>query len=368
MIEFRAVTKYYGEFKALDKISFTVEDGKVCVLIGPSGCGKSTTLRLVNRMIDPTEGEVILDGKNVRNVRPEELRRHIGYVIQNVGLLPHMTVEQNISIVPRLLGWEQKKMHERSEELLDLVGLEPGSYRAKFPHQLSGGEAQRIGVARALAANPPVLLMDEPFGAVDPLNREALQGEFTSIQRKLKKTVVFVTHDLDEAIRVADSVVLMQAGSIVQQDTPERLLAYPKNRFARNFVGSDRALKRLSRFSVHDYMHPPGTLRTREVLTDEQIGERMETRYFWVVDENRFLRGWTDLKEASASVEVREFMNPIKPVEVGISENASMRDALSRMMGQGIKEVPVLDPEWRLVGVVTLADVEGITEKGDFSW
>ncbi len=368
MIEFRGVSKYYGDFRALDNISFTVEEGKVCVLIGPSGCGKSTTLRLINRMIEPSAGEILVDGKNVRSVRSERLRRGVGYVIQNVGLLPHMTVEQNVSIVPRLLGWDDRKMHERSDELLDLVGLAPEQYREKFPHQLSGGEAQRIGVARALAANPPILLMDEPFGAVDPLNREALQGEFTSIQRKLRKTVVFVTHDLDEAIRVADSVVLMQAGSIVQQDTPERLLAYPKNQFVRDFVGSDRALKRLSRFIVHDHMHTPSMLRARQRLSKEDIETRMEERYFWVVDENGYLRGWTDLKESVPEEEVRVYMTQIKPIEVGINEFASMRDALSRMMGQGIKEVPVLDNRWRMVGAITLHDVETITEKGDFSW
>ncbi|WP_455383042.1 betaine/proline/choline family ABC transporter ATP-binding protein [Salinispira pacifica] len=367
MIEFRGVSKYYGDFRALDNLSFTVEEGKVCVLIGPSGCGKSTTLRLINRMIEPSSGEILVDGRNVRTVRSEKLRRGVGYVIQNVGLLPHMTVEQNVSIVPRLLGWDDRKMKDRSDELLDLVGLAPDQYRSKYPHQLSGGEAQRIGVARALAANPPILLMDEPFGAVDPLNRETLQGEFTSIQRKLKKTVIFVTHDLDEAIRVADTVVLMQSGRIVQHDTPERLLAQPKNQFARDFVGSDRALKRLSRFIVHDYMHAPSMLRARERLSSSEIADRMKQRYFWVVDENGFLRGWTDLKESLPDEEVRGYMTQIKPMEVGITEFASMRDALSRMMGQGIKEVPVLDSKWRLVGAVTLHDVEAITEQGDLA-
>ncbi|HUX12685.1 MAG TPA: ABC transporter ATP-binding protein [Spirochaetia bacterium] len=368
MIEIRGVSKFYGNFRALDNITFNVEDGKVCVLIGPSGCGKSTTLRLINRMIEPSEGAVLVNGTNVRSVHAEKLRRGIGYVIQNVGLLPHLTVEQNVSIVPKLLGWDDVRMRRRTDELLDLVGLEPNVYRSKRPHELSGGEAQRVGVARALAADPPILLMDEPFGAVDPLNRETLQAEFTSIQRKLRKTVVFVTHDLDEAIRVADLVVLMQAGSIVQQDSPEKLLAYPRNRFARDFVGSDRALKRLSRFIVHDYMRKPSTLRPRQILTEEEVAANMKIRYFWVVDENGFLRGWTDLKDAMAAVEVRSYMTPIKPIEVGVHEYVSMRDALARMMGQGIKEVPVLDNQWHLVGVITLHDVETITEKGDFSW
>ena len=368
MIEFRSVSKLYGDFRALNDISFSIEEGTVCVVIGPSGCGKSTTLRLINRMIEPSGGEVLLDGRNVRNVRAETLRRGIGYVIQNVGLLPHMTVEQNITIVPRLLGWERRKMQDRSEELLELVGLYPEQYRAKFPNQLSGGEAQRVGVARALAANPPVLLMDEPFGAVDPLNREALQSEFRAIQQKLKKTVVFVTHDLDEAIRIADRVILMQSGEVIQDDTPERLLAYPKNRFVRNFVGSDRALKRLSRFIVKDYMHEAHLLHTRDNLTSGEIEERLAIRHFWVIDEKGFLRGWIDMNDAEPGVEVREYMTQVKPVEIGIGIQSSMKDALSRMMGQGIKEVPVLDGEWQLVGVISLSDIERITEKGDFSW
>ena len=259
-------------------------------------------------------------------------------------------------------------MQDRSEELLELVGLYPDQYRAKYPNQLSGGEAQRVGVARALAANPPVLLMDEPFGAVDPLNREALQTEFRTIQQKLKKTVVFVTHDLDEAIRIADRVILMQAGEVIQDDSPERLLAYPKNRFVRNFVGSDRALKRLSRFTVKDYMHEAHSLRMRDNLSGSEIDERLAIRHFWVIDENGFLRGWIDMNDAEPGVEVREYMSQVKPVEIGIGIHSSMKDALSRMMGQGIKEVPVLDGNWQLVGAISLSDIERITEKGDFSW
>lgn len=367
MIEFREVSKYYGDFRALDGINLTVSDGSVCVLIGPSGCGKSTTLRLINRMIDPSKGEILVDGRPVGDRRAEELRRTIGYVIQSVGLLPHMSVEENIGIVPNLLGWQKSRTADRAHELLTLVGLSPEQYATKFPHQLSGGEAQRVGVARALAADPPILLMDEPFGAVDPLNREVLQGEFINIQRKLKKTVVFVTHDLDEAIRVADVVVLMQSGSIVQVDSPEDILAHPKNRFVRNFVGADRALKRLSRFVVRDYMRDAPSLDLDDCLDESNHAALLKTRFFWVVDRPGFLKGWIDLKGAEPNVAFREQMSTVRPVDVGINQLASMKDALSRMMGQGIKDVPVLDNQWKLVGVVSLKDVEGITEQGDFS-
>lgn len=254
MIEFDGVVKNYGEHRALDGVSFTVPDGCVTVLIGPSGCGKSTSLKLVNRLLEPDDGYVRVNGRPVKSFPVEELRRGIGYVIQSVGLLPHMTVKQNIGLVPKLLGRERAWRADRAVELLSLIGLDPDVYAGKYPSQLSGGEAQRVGVARALAADPPILLMDEPFGAVDPLNRETLQNEFISLQKKLKKTVIFVTHDLDEAVRVADRIVLMQEGLVVQEASPERLLGGPDNDFVREFVGSDRALKRLGRFLVADHM------------------------------------------------------------------------------------------------------------------
>ena len=254
MIEFESVVKEYGQYRALDGVSFTVPDGSVTVLIGPSGCGKSTSLKLVNRLLEPTDGYVRVDGRAVKEFPVEELRRGMGYVIQSVGLLPHMTVQQNIGLVPKLLGRDRAWRETRAHELLSLIGLDPDTYARKYPAQLSGGEAQRVGVARALAADPPILLMDEPFGAVDPLNRETLQNEFTALQRTLKKTVIFVTHDLDEAVKVADRIVLMQDGRVVQEDAPEKLLGGPKNSCVRDFVGSDRSLKRLGRFTVAEYM------------------------------------------------------------------------------------------------------------------
>jgi osmoprotectant transport system ATP-binding protein len=254
VITLKDVTKRYGDTLAVDRVSFEVPAGEVCVLIGPSGCGKTTTLRMINRLTEPTSGTIEIDGRDVMSVRPEELRRHIGYVIQSVGLFPHLTVAENVATVPKLLGWERRRYEPKVLELLEIVGLPPAEYAGSYPRQLSGGQAQRVGVARALAADPPLLLMDEPFGAVDPLTRERLQGEFVRIQRELEKTVIFVTHDVDEAIKLADRIALMRAGVLEQYDTPEVLLDHPVSKFVHDFMGADRALKRLGRARVGDVM------------------------------------------------------------------------------------------------------------------
>jgi len=257
VITFDHVTKRYegASRPAVDDLSLEIPEGRTVVLIGPSGCGKSTTLRMVNRLIEPDSGTVSENGRDVRDFPPEELRRHIGYAIQGVGLFPHFSVAENIAVVPRLLGWEAARIAARVRELLDLVGLD-AVYAEKYPDELSGGEAQRVGVARALAADPPVLLMDEPFGAVDPLTRERLQSEFVAIQARLKKTVVFVTHDIDEAVKLGDHIAIMREGRLVQYDTPERVLAYPADEFIAGFVGAERALKRLSLAPVSEALDP----------------------------------------------------------------------------------------------------------------
>lgn len=246
VIRFTDVTKRYGEKTAVANLSLTIENGSVCVLIGPSGCGKSTTLKMINLLLEPDVGTIEVDDVALRDYDPTQLRLKIGYVIQSVGLLPHMKVKRNISIVPRLLGWERTRREERADELLELVGLDPREYREKYPSQLSGGEAQRVGVARALAADPPYLLMDEPFGAVDPLTRATLQQTFLDIQSRLKKTVVLVTHDLDEAIFLADRIALMRDGELRQFGTPAQILTEPADPFVREFVGNDRMLRMLN--------------------------------------------------------------------------------------------------------------------------
>src|SRR5436190_15430069 len=257
-VDFDHVTKQYDARArntpgAVNDLSFHVPAGKICVLVGPSGCGKTTSLKMVNRLIEPTKGRILLDGVDVAGRDVTELRRGIGYVIQQTGLFPHQTIEDNVATVPRLLGWPKARLHERAEELLTVVGLDPARYARRYPQQLSGGERQRVGVARALAADPPVMLMDEPFGAVDPIVRERLQNEFLRLQEQLAKTILFVTHDIDEAIKMGDLVAVFQAGGQLEQFAPPaEILANPASEFVARFVGADRGLKRLALNRVSD--------------------------------------------------------------------------------------------------------------------
>ena len=249
-VEFRDVTKRYADQVAVDGLSFTVPAARICVLVGPSGSGKTTSLKMVNRLIEPTSGAILIDGHDVLTEEPTQLRRRIGYVIQQVGLFPHQTIAENVATVPRLLGWTAQRIDARVTELLALVGLEPGRYARRYPAQLSGGERQRAGVARALAAEPPVMLMDEPFGAVDPIVRDRLQEELLRIQRELGTTILFVTHDVDEAIRLGDRVAIMRDGRLVQYAPPGELIAHPADDFVARFVGAETGLKRLEVLTV----------------------------------------------------------------------------------------------------------------------
>ncbi|HVE50951.1 MAG TPA: ABC transporter ATP-binding protein [Casimicrobiaceae bacterium] len=256
MIRLDNVTKAFetpsGTALAADRVSFEVAEGEICVLLGPSGCGKTTTLKMVNRLIELTSGKIFINGKDHGAYDPVELRRTIGYVIQQIGLFPNMTVEENICVVPKLLGWDMEKARKRAAELLAVINLEPAIFLKRYPKELSGGQQQRVGVARALAADPPVLLMDEPFGAIDPINREVIQDEFLKIHRRLKKTVMFVSHDIDEAVKMADKIAIFRAGKLEQFDSPDNILAHPINGFIADFVGHDRTLKRLRLVKVLD--------------------------------------------------------------------------------------------------------------------
>jgi len=260
MIRLDQLTKAYatpqGTMTAVDRVSFEVHEGETCVLLGPSGCGKTTTLRMINRLVAPTSGKVFIGGRDSDAVDPVELRRGIGYVIQQIGLFPNMTIAENIGVVPRLLGWPEARRRERADALLTLLALPPAQFAHRYPNELSGGQAQRVGVARALAVDPPVMLMDEPFAALDPVNREAIQDEFLRMQRKLRKTILFVSHDIDEAVKMADRIAIFNAGRLVQFAAPDEILAHPADAFVAGFVGSDRTLKRLRLIRVRDVMTP----------------------------------------------------------------------------------------------------------------
>jgi osmoprotectant transport system ATP-binding protein len=304
MIEIEGVVKQYGERKVVDQVSLTVGQGVFCVLLGTSGCGKSTLLKMVNRLIPTSGGRIRIGGEDIAAVPPEQLRRRIGYAIQSTGLFPHWSVEDNIATVPRLLKWPAARIHDRVTELLEMLHLDPATYRRKFPSQLSGGQQQRVGVARALAAEPELLLMDEPFGALDPITRDVLQLELARIHKATGMTTLFVTHDIDEALRLADRIAIMDAGRIVQHATPIELLERPANDFVRDFIGrSEISLKLLSVRTVAERLCPG---------------------------------------EASGA--------PI-PAE------ASLREALSRMIEQGTQSLPVQDAEGRLLGMVRLQDL-----------
>ena len=283
MIEFKGVSKTYpgSDRHVVNDLSFEVPEGEICVLVGPSGCGKTTSMRMVNRLIEPTEGEILIDGEPNTAMSGTQLRRKIGYAIQQIGLFPHRTIAENIATVPGLLGWEKGRIRSRVDELLELVGLDPDDYRDRYPAELSGGQQQRVGVARAMAADPPIMLMDEPFGAVDPITRERIQDEFLRIQEDIKKTIVFVTHDIDEAIKMGDKIaILKQGGFLAQYDTPEEILANPNSEFVASFVGNDRILKRLSLTRVGDLQLEPangnaeglpridGNLTVRDALSE----------------------------------------------------------------------------------------------------
>ena len=261
MIRLQALSRSYatprGMITAVDDVTLEVADGETCVLLGPSGCGKTTTLRMINRLVLPTSGKIFIGGRDTDGIDPVELRRGIGYVIQQIGLFPNMTVAENIGVVPRLLGWNAAKSRRRAEELLALLALEPAQFLDRFPNELSGGQAQRIGVARALAVDPPVLLMDEPFAALDPVNREAIQDEFLRMQQTLRKTILFVSHDIDEAVKMADRIAIFRAGRLAQFGPPDELLAHPADEFVASFVGRDRTLKRLRLIRVREVMDSP---------------------------------------------------------------------------------------------------------------
>jgi len=354
MIRLDRVEKRYPDGTvAVHELSLDVADGEFCVLVGPSGCGKTTTMKMVNRLIEPTSGRILLGGEDVTDGDPVALRRRIGYVIQQVGLFPHQTIRANVATVPSLLGWDRRRTRERVDGLLELVGLDPATYGDRWPHQLSGGQRQRVGVARALAADPPVLLMDEPFGAVDPVARERLQTEFLRLQHEVRKTIVFVTHDIEEAVRLGDRVaVLSQGGVLEQYADPATLLGSPANEFVADFVGADRGLKRLAVTGVptDDLEQPPVVLLDDPVADARAELARVGAPWAVVLDADGGLHGWVAADRLAGEGTVA---GRARRMTASVDAEASLKAAFSVMLQEDAGWVAVLEGGRRYLGVLT---------------
>jgi osmoprotectant transport system ATP-binding protein len=354
-VAFQRVTKRYpgADQPALVELELEVPGGEICVFVGPSGSGKTTTIRMVNRMVEITEGDILVGGTSIRDRSPAQLRREMGYVIQQIGLFPHRTVSDNIATVPRLLGWDHERTRARVDELMGLVRIDSG-LRDRYPAQLSGGQQQRVGVARALAANPGVMLMDEPFGAVDPINREQLQNEFLRLQAEVRKTILFVTHDIDEAIKMGDRVaVLREGGRLAQYATPAELLMAPADDFVEEFVGADRALKRLALMRVSDIDLWEAPLARVGQATSEARAKlpAAEVPYVLVIDSERRPLGW--LSDDNLSAETVPAHPDTSPDPV-LDLDDVMRDALSDLLQAETRYAPVVDAEGRFAGVLSV--------------
>jgi len=353
VIKLENVWKVFADgTEAVKDVSLEIDEGEFCVFLGPSGCGKTTSLKMINRLIPLSRGSIYVNGVDTMKVNPNELRRDIGYAIQNIGLFPHLTVAENIATVPRLKKWPKARQRSRAEELMSLVGMDPATFLDRYPSELSGGQQQRVGVARCLGADPPILLMDEPFGAIDPITRNKLQDEFMKIQQKIKKTIVFVTHDIHEAIKMGDRVALMRQGELIQYADPGTLLRDPKNQFVRNFVGADRTLKGLRLHRVRDVMKPPPL--TAKIGEDPaRLKRRMEKQQLlWsmLTDEEGHFLGWITHEDIRPDRPLREI---IKPPTVTATEETPLNEALSMMLSSAIGTLSVLDVDERLVGVVS---------------
>ncbi|TLS38080.1 ABC transporter ATP-binding protein [Pseudalkalibacillus caeni] len=360
MITFENVSKQYPDgTRALKNITLTVEEGELLTLIGPSGCGKTTTMKMVNRLIEPTEGKIYVDGNDISSIDPVELRRNIGYVIQQIGLLPHMTIAENVALIPNLKKWPKDKTQKRVDELLDLVGLDPSVFRDRYPLELSGGQQQRVGVIRALAAEPPVVLMDEPFSALDPISREQLQDELVKLQKEIKKTIVFVTHDMDEAIKIADRIAVMKDGEIVQLSDPETLLREPKNAFVQNFIGEER-LESGKGPKASQLMF----VKTAVVTETKGLAEAMKTLKdhladtLLVIDESGNYKGVAFLEDIHNSyneknMKVKDVLKSDTPV---VQPSAPYSFVAEIFAKTNVPSIPVVEKN-KLVGLITKASM-----------
>lgn len=361
MIRFENISKVWLDgFKALDDISVHIDEGELFVLIGPSGSGKTTTLKMINRLIEPTQGKIWIDDKEISKENPVELRRNIGYVIQHIGLLPHMTIGQNVALVPKLKKMDPSVYQQKVNDLLTMVGLDPNTYRERYPTELSGGQQQRVGVIRALAAEPPIILMDEPFGALDPISREQLQDELIRLQREIKKTIVFVTHDMDEALKIADRICIMENGKIVQLDTPDHILRHPANDFVRAFIGEDRLNAAGILPDIEEVMIKPIT-----AAPNRGLAEAIKFMHKYKVDslvitgpDNKYLgiaKAW-DIQQnyCNEQLTLKDIMVKDFPT---IQRDQSLSEAIDKISEHKVANLPVLSTEGELVGVITRASL-----------
>jgi osmoprotectant transport system ATP-binding protein len=367
VIQFKNVGKTFEDgFEALKGINLEVKDGELLTLIGPSGCGKTTTMRMINRLIDPSEGQILINGEDILKKNPVKLRRDIGYVIQQIGLLPHMSIEDNISIVPKLKKWPKEKYEKRVDELLDLVGLDPSIFKKRYPSELSGGQQQRIGVIRAMAADPPIILMDEPFSALDPISREQLQDELVKLQEEIHKTIVFVTHDMDEAIKIANRIAIMRDGEIVQLDTPDKILRHPKDDFVRDFIGEKRLNNEMGNPVATDLMMEKviTSSPTRGLAEAFNFMKKGRVDQLYIVGKNKEIHGVVSLEEVKNHYKDEE-KSLADIMETNLTQahpDQSFGEIAELFSDQGIATIPVVN-EGKLIGIITRSSmIRGIAE------
>ncbi|WP_246944925.1 ABC transporter ATP-binding protein [Bacillus pinisoli] len=362
MIKFENVTKKYADgFVALKNINLEINKGELVTLIGPSGCGKTTTMRMINRLNEPSSGKIFIDGQDISTIDPVELRRNIGYVIQQIGLFPHMTIEQNIALVPRLKKWDPTQYSKRVDDLLDLVGLDPSTFKHRFPSELSGGQQQRIGVIRALAAEPDIILMDEPFSALDPISREQLQDDIVSLQEEIQKTIVFVTHDMDEAIKIANRIAIMKDGEIVQLDTPDKILRRPANEFVKGFIGEERLNQGATELpSVTDLMHTNVVTSSpkRGLAEAFRLMKEKKVDSLFITDKSKSFLGTVSLKTLDENYknENLTLADIMKSTIKTLEAHAVVTDVAEIFHESDVGAIPVLDGN-KLIGVVTRASM-----------
>ena len=360
MVIYENVSKIYqNNIAAVNQLNLHVKKGEFVVLIGPSGCGKTTTLKMVNRIIPVTSGKIYVDGTDINELNPIQLRRGMGYVIQNIGLLPHKTVAGNIAIVPRLMKWERKRISSRIDELLKLVDMEPDLYRERFPAELSGGQQQRIGVLRALAADPEVLLMDEPFGALDPITRDQLQDELKNLQKEVQKTIIFVTHDIDEALKIADRIVIMQEGMIVQEASPEELLEKPANDFVRSFIGEERLIRQPGEVFVSEVMskkpihmnHSKGLRQGLEAMRAKHVDSLM------ITDSSHKFLGVVSFMDIQANLGKKNYLWEVMKEKRTVTVEDKVTIVIKEMLETNTNFIPVVDETKQIKGIVTRSHI-----------